>query len=168
MSMYFFVGLILVLFIFCLIKNLPAYTYFSKGAKEAIDICVNSFPFLVSIFIFIEMLYISGLSSAVGNFLSPFFGIFGIPSELSELVLLRPFTGSGSIAILDKICTDFGADSYIARSAAVMVSSSDTLFYITAIYFGTVKAKKLSYTIPVALFACFVSSVLSCLFCKIM
>lgn len=168
MTIYIFIGLLIVLFVFCLIKNLPAYTYFTKGAKEAVDICVSTFPFLVAIFIVVELFRVSGLATVFAKSMEPILNFFGVPKELAELIIIKPFSGSGSTAILSDCIKTYGADSYISRCACVMMSTSETLFYITAVYFGSVKQKKLLYAIPVSLMASFVGAIVACLLCKIM
>lgn len=168
MTAYFFVALLTILFIFCIIKNLPAYTYFTQGAKEAINICASTFPYLVAIFIAVELFKISGLSSLLSNLMSPILSFFGIPPELSELLIIKPFSGSGSLALLNECIEKYGANSYIARCASVLMSTSETLFYITAVYFSTVGSKKLKYAIPVSLIASFFGAVIACALCRVM
>ena len=168
MTIYIFTGSLLLLFLFCLIKNLPAYTYFTTGAKEAINICTNTFPSLVAIFIVVELFRISGLSSTFAKALSPVLSFFGIPNELAELIIIKPFSGSGSIAILDNCIATYGANSYIAKCASVLMSTSETLFYITAVYFGTVGPKKLKFAIPVSLFASFIGTIVACALCRVL
>ena len=168
MTIYIFIGLLVVLFAFCLVKNLPAYTYFTKGAQEAVDICVSTFPFLVAIFIVVELFRVSGLSAMFADAISPILSFFGVPKELAELIIIKPFSGSGSTAILADCIKTYGADSYISRCACVLMSTSETLFYITAVYFGSVKQKKLAYAIPVSLIASFVGAIVACLLCRVM
>jgi len=167
MTSYLFVGLLLLLFVFCIIKNLPAYSYFADGAKDALELCTNTFPYLVAIFVAVELFKSSGLSEILANALSPFLSFVGIPPELSELLIIKPFSGSGSLALLSSCIQKYGANSYIARCASVLMSTSETLFYITAVYFGTVGTKKLKYAIPVSLFASFVGAIVACALCRI-
>ena len=168
MTLYIFVGLLIVLFVFCLVKNLPAYSYFTAGAKEAIDLCTSTFPFLVAIFVVVELFRVSGLSALFATALEPVLGVFGIPKQLAELIIIKPFSGSGSMAILSDCIKTYGADSYVARCASVLMSTSETLFYITAVYFGSVKQKKLSYAIPVSLISGFVGAIVACLLCRVL
>ena len=121
----------------------------------------------VAIFVIIELFRASGISAYLQKIISPVFTIFGIPSELCELIVLKPFSGSGSLALLSDIFTHYGVDSYIGRCASVIISSSETVFYVTSVYFSKTKVKNLGYAIPLALFVTFLSSILACLFCKI-
>ena len=109
-----------------------------------------------------------GLIFYLSSFLSPVFSFLGIPKELCELVLIRPFSGSASLAILEEIYDSFGADSYVSRCASTIMGSSETVFYIATIYFSQTKAKRLMYAIPVALFCTFVGAIISCLVCRAM
>ena len=86
---------------------------------------------------------------------------------LIELVLLRPFTGSGSLALLSEIFNTYGTDSYIGRCASVIIGSSETVFYVSAVYFAKTSVKKLSYAIPVSLIATFIGAIVSCLLVRI-
>ena len=168
MAVYIIPVFLLILFIVCIIKNINAYDCFAKGAREAVDLCIRTFPLLVAIFGAVELFSISGLADKLGELLSPVFGFFGIPKELVNFLVLRPFTGSGSIAMVSEIYATYGPDSYIARCASVIMSCTETVFYVTAVYFSSTKVKKLGYTIPVALISCFIGSIIACLICKIM
>jgi len=121
---------------------------------------------LVAIFVLVELFKLSGLSQVVASFLSPALQFLGIPSELVEFMVIRPFSGSGSMAILSELYATYGADSYVSRCASVIVSSTDTVFYIIAVYFSTTQIKKLKGTILLALLSCFIGSILACLICK--
>ncbi len=167
MTTYFFIGLLLILFLFCLIKNLPAYSYFTDGAKEGINICVSSFPYLVAIFIAVELFRVSGLSTLFANIMSPILSFFNVPPQLGELIIIKPFSGSGSTAILNDCIETYGPNSYIAKCAATIMNTSETLFYITAVYFGQVGPKKLAYTVLVCLFSSFVGAIVACAFCRV-
>lgn len=109
----------------------------------------------------------SGLSDFLIKCISPLFNLLGIPSEVCELVLLRPFSGSGSISLLSDLIIKYGADSYIARCACTILGSSETLFYVSAIYFADSKLKNIAPAITISLIGNFVSAIFSCLFCKL-
>ena len=166
MAIYIVPAFILVLCVFCLVKNINAYSCFAKGAGEAVDLAIKTFPLLVAIFCAVELFKLSGLADVVSNFLAPVFGALGIPQELTNFLVLRPFSGSGSIAMVSEIYDLYGADSYIAKCASVIMGSSETIFYVTAIYFSTTKVKKLGYIIPVALVSTIFGSVFACFICR--
>ena len=159
--------ILIALLVYSLIKNIPAYDYFAQGAKTSFSLVYSIFPYLVAIFIFIEAINASGIGESIANFLSPVLNFLGIPPALSKIVLLRPFSGSGSLALIKEIYTTFGADSLEGRCASVVVAASDTIFYCTAIYLSTVKIKKLKWLIPVCLVASVSGTVVACLLVRL-
>ena len=158
---------ILILCIFCLIKNINGYDAFVKGAKSSIDVNNNIFPYLVAIFLAVELFKASGLSSLLANFLTPMFNFLGIPSELVDFLVLRPFSGSGSLAMLSEIFTTCGVDSYPAKCASVIMSCTETVFYVVALYFSQTQIKKLGPIVPIALISSFIGSIFACLVCRL-
>ena len=168
MSVYIVPIFLIFLLLYASFKNLNTYNIFVNGAKGAIDLVVSIFPYIVAIMASVALMRVSGLMDLLTSLISPVFNLLGIPPEVSELVLLRPFTGSGSFALLNDIYTTYGADSYIARCASVIAGSSETVFYVATVYFSGTKVKKLLYAIPCALVASFASAILSCLLCRIM
>ena len=160
--------LFLFLFAYCLYKHINTYETFVKGAKGAIKLVVDIFPFIASILIAVALLRVSGITDMLARLLSPVFNALGIPPELCELVLLRPFTGSGSYGILENIFTTYGADSYISRCACVIMGCSETIFYVATVYISQTKVKKLFYAIPVALACSLIGTILACLICKVL
>ena len=167
MSDYILPILFLLLFLYCIYKRINTYQHFVKGAKGAIRLVVDIFPFIASILIAVALLRVSGITTLLVKLLSPIFNLLGIPPQLCELVLLRPFTGSGSYGILENIFTTYGADSYISRCASVIMGCSETIFYVATIYISQTKVKKLLYAIPVALICSLVGTIIACLLCRI-
>ncbi len=168
MSAYILPILFLLLIIYCIYKRINTYDHFVKGAKGAIKLVVDIFPFIASIMIAVALLRVSGITTWLTSLLTPVFNFLGIPPELTELVLLRPFTGSGSYALLENVLTTYGADSYISRCACVIMGCSETIFYVATVYFSQTRVKKLLYAIPVALVCSLVGTILACLICKVM
>ena len=168
MSKYFIPVLFFIIFVFSLIKRVKPYEAFTTGAKSAVPFAVNIFPYLVSIFVLTELFEVSGISNALSQFLSPVFKLLGIPTELTKLVLIKPFSGNGSLAILAEIFETYGVDSYLARCACVIYGSSETVFYIAAVYFAGAKTKKLTAPIVISLIASFFSCVFACFICRIL
>lgn len=167
MSAYILPILFILLFIYCIYKRLNTYDHFVKGAKGAIKLVVDIFPFIASIMIAVALLRVSGITSWLTQLLSPIFNTLGVPPELTELVLLRPFTGSGSYALLEDVLVTYGADSYISRCACVIMGCSETIFYVATVYFSQTNVKKLLYAIPVALLCSIVGTILACLLCRV-
>ena len=148
-------------------KKKDAYGMFVEGSKGAIELMVSVFPYLLTVMMAVEVFRVSGVSAAVATFISPVMRCIGIPAELTELMLLRPLSGAGSMAILDNVYTLYGADTYIGRCASVIYGSSETIFYIAAIYMSRVEFKRLRYAIPVALIATFIGCIVGCLLLRV-
>lgn len=166
MSSYILPLIFLALFCFCYVKKVNTYDTFVKGAKKSISLVVDIFPYIATIIIAVALLRESGITSILAQCLSPIFNFLGIPTELVELVLLRPFTGAGSYGLLENVLTQYGPDSYISRCACVILGCSETIFYVTTVYFSQTKVKKLLYAVPVALICATVGSVFACFICK--
>lgn len=158
----------ILVFAFAAIKKVRIYDEFSAGVSEAVKFTFSLIPCLAAIFMMCELFEASGLSAAFTRLLSPVFGGLGIPKELTKLVLIKPFSGSGSMAYLNEIIENYGADSYIARCACVCYGSSETVFYISAVYFAGLKVKKLAAPVIIVLIATLLTTIIACLICKIM
>lgn len=167
-SMYILPSLLILLIIVCIVKKVKVYDCFLLGAKDALDLVTDVFPYIASIFVCIETFKASGLSSIVSGWLAKPLAYIGIPSEVAEILLLVPLSGNGTIAILEDIITKYGADSYIARCASVIAGGSETIFYISAVYFSACKVKKLRYAIPVSLFCTLLGALIACALCRFM
>ena len=168
MSVYVLPAFIALNFLICALRRVPVFNAFIDGAKGALLLARDVFPYLAAVLIAVELYQASGLSSVMASFLSPAFNFLGIPPELTELIMVRPMSGSGSIALLSNVFERFGADSYPARSASVIVGSSETVFYVAALYVGGTKVKKYRGALGIALVATFVGTVTSCLLCRLM
>ena len=167
MSRFYVPILFLIIFFYSICKKVKPYDAFTDGAKTAMPFAISVFPYLVSILVLTELFESSGLSKVVCDFISPFFNLLGIPNELSKLVLIKPFSGSGSRALVADIYKTYGVDSYIARCASVIYGSSETVFYIAAVYFAGAKTKKLFLPIIISLVSTGISCVFACFVCHI-
>ena len=166
MSKYIIPTLILALILYSVIKKNNTYNSFVIGAKSSFDLVLTAFPYIVAIFVAVEVFNVSGLSVVFADFVSPFFQFFGIPKELSQLVVLKNFTGCGSLALLENIFATYGVDSYIARAGCCIAGCSEAIFYITAVYFVKTKVTKFRYAIPVGIVANFLGAVVGCFVCR--
>ena len=115
-----------------------------------------------------KLFEVSGLENALSRWLSPLFSFTGIPNEITPLLLVKPFSGSGAIATLSEIFARYGVDSYAARCACVAYGSSETIFYIGAVYFAGLKRKKLTLALCIAVFSYLLSVVLCCGLCRVL
>lgn len=153
------VGIILV----GLIKKVPVYESFVSGAKEGFDIAVRIIPYLVAILFAIGMFRASGAMDFLIYLLSPVFSWMGVSPEIIGMAIVRPLSGSGSVGILADLITQFGEDSLVVKMAATMFGSTETTFYVIAVYFGAVGIKKVRYALKVGLMADFTGIVASIL-----
>lgn len=166
MSKYIIPSLIILLLLYSLIKKKNAYNSFVVGAKSSFDLVLTSFPYIATIFIALEIFDVSGLSVIFADFVSPFFSIFGIPKELSQLIILKNFSGCGALANLENIFATYGVDSYLARAGCVICGCSEAIFYVTAVYFSKTKVTKFRYAVVVGVLANLIGAIAGCLLCK--
>lgn len=146
-SIFFIPIMFTVIIIHGVSKRAPVYDYFIEGAKDGIKTAAELLPFIIAIFVGIEALVSSGAMDFLQKSLSPVLDIFGIPKELTSLILLRPISGSGSLALVERIVSLYGADSLIGRAAAVMTGTCETVFYVLAVYFGATAVKKIRHSL---------------------
>ena len=149
------------------IKKVNVYSCFTSGIESALKFVLSLLPCLAAVFMMCALFEASGLSELMIKLTSPAFSFFGVPEELTKLILIKPLSGSGSLAYLTEILNEYGADSYIARCACVCYGSSETVFYISAVYFAGMKAKGLMKPIVISLFSALVATVLACALCQI-
>lgn len=138
-----------------LIKGVPVYEEFVEGAKEGFRVAVLIIPYLVAILFAIGMFRASGAMEFLTDLLSPLLGLIGIPGEILPMALIRPLTGSGSAAIVVDMIEQFGEDSILVKIAGTMFGSTETTFYVIAVYFGAVNVKKTRHAVPAGLLADF-------------
>ena len=138
---------------FALSRRVDIFSAMVKGAKDGLGVAVGILPGLVALLTAVYMLRASGAMEAAAELLSPLFELLGIPSECAALMLLRPVSGSGALAIGAEIMETYGTDSFIGRCAAVMLGSTETSFYVIAVYFGATGIKKSRHAVPAALMA---------------
>lgn len=134
-----------------LFRKVKVYDVFIDGAKEGFGVAVNIIPFLVGLLVAIGMFRASGAMDLLTGALKPVMLATGFPAELFPLAILRTLTGSGSLAFTTDLVTTYGADSMIGRMAATMYGSSETTFYVLAVYFGAVAVKRTRHAVPAAL-----------------
>ena len=134
-----------------MIRKIKVYDVFIEGAKEGFQVAVRIIPFLVGILVAIGMFRASGAMDILTNALRPLTTATGFPADLVPLAILRTLSGSGSLAFTTDLVKRFGPDSVIGRTAATMYGSSETTFYVLAVYFGSVGVKRTRHAIPAAL-----------------
>lgn len=140
-------------FVYAAIKRVDVFEAFCEGAADGLKTCMDILPALVLLLVCIGMFRASGAVEALTTLLRPLCNAVGFPSEVVPLVILRPFSGSGAMAVYNEIAAAVGADTFAERVAAVLIGSSETTFYTVAVYFSAVKVKKTRYAVPAALTA---------------
>ena len=137
-------------------KKENAYSILLEGASEGLEVLKSILPALVLLMTAVHMLRSSGAAELLSSLLAPCFSFFGIPPETALLVLIRPISGSAALAVGAELMAEYGVDSQIGRTVAVMLGSTETTFYTVSVYFGAAGISKTRYTIPAALFADFI------------
>ena len=137
------------------------------GANEGLKGTFSLIPVLVLIMTATSMFRASGACDILTEYLKGFTSLLGIPSELTSLIIIRPLSGSGSTALLTDTFDKYGPDSFIGICASIMCASSDTVFYVTALYTSAVGAKGSSRVLPCALIVMLIGTVLSCLIARL-
>lgn len=151
---FFVIPLILVGFpLYGLYKRVPVYESFVEGAKEGFQVAVRIIPYLVAILFAIAMFRASGAMDFLVAALDPILSRIGFPGEVVPMAIIRPLTGSGSAAIVVDMINQYGEDSILVKMAAVMFGSTETTFYVIAVYFGAVNIKKTRHALPAGLTA---------------
>ena len=136
-----------------LFKRVPVYEEFVTGAKEGFQVAVNIIPYLVAILFAVAMFRASGAMDLFVNGLRPFLEPLGWPPEVLPMVITRPLTGSGSAGIMLDLINRYGSDSIIVKTAATMFGSTETTFYVIAVYFGAVNIRKTRHAVAAGLIA---------------
>lgn len=136
-----------------LFKKVPVYESFIEGGKEGFSLAVRIIPYIVAILFAIGMFRASGAMEALAAFLGPVLSFIGMPAEVLPMAIVRPLTGSGSVAIVADLEAQFGASHIATRMAATMFGSTETTFYVIAVYFGAVNVSRTRHALPAGLIA---------------
>lgn len=151
-----------------LIKRVPIYEVFTDGAKEGFKVSVNIIPYLVAIIVAISMLRASGIIEFIGGICAPLFLKFNIPVDVTPIMIVRSLSGSAALGIFSDIAHSLGAENYATTLSAVMVGSSETTFYVLAVYFGAVGISKLRYAVLVGILADIIGIIAAITVCNAM
>lgn len=134
-------------------KKENAYDLLLTGGAEGLKILMSLVPALVLLLTAVTMLRASGAFELISSFVAPLFHLLGIPPETAILVLIRPISGSAALAVGTELMAQYGVDSQIGRTVAIMLGSTETTFYTISVYFGAAGIQKTRYTVPAALLA---------------
>ncbi len=150
-SLFFIPAVLSVVIGYGLYRRAPIYDYFIEGVKEGLQSAVEILPFIIAIFVGIAAVVSSGAMEFLQDLAAPLFQAFGVPKELTSLIILRPVSGSGSMGVLEHVLSTYGPDSFVGRCASVMTGSCETVFYVFAVYFGVTSVKRMRHCLPVGL-----------------
>ena len=159
---------ILIIIIYGLIEKQQVFDIFLDGAKEGLQIVVNIFPTLLGLFLSINVLRESGIIDAIAKIALPLLNLLKFPSEILPLALLRPISGSASMAVATDIMSRYGVDSLIGLMTSTIMGSTETTLYTIALYTSAVKIKKTRFVLFAALLADFAGMLTSVIFWRIM
>jgi len=159
---------ILIIIVYGLIEKKSVFDIFLEGAKEGLQIVINIFPTLLGLFLSINILKASGIIDAITHLALPLLNLLKVPAEILPLALLRPISGSASMAVATNIMNNFGVDSLIGLISSTIMGSTETTLYTIALYTSAVKIKKTRFVLIAALLADFVGMLTSVIFWRIM
>ncbi|MBP3923652.1 spore maturation protein [bacterium] len=160
--------IIILILTLALFKKIPLYEVFTEGAKDGFRVSVNIIPYLVAIMVGISMFRASGAIEVLAGLFSSALDKFNVPVDVFPLMIVRSMSGSAALGVFSDIVHNSGADSYAAKLAAVMVGSSETTFYVLAVYFGAVGISKYRYAVWVGILADIIGIFAAIFVCKLM
>ena len=139
--------------LYALTRKVKVYPAFLEGAKAGFETGVKIIPPLVAVIVALGMLRASGALDALAWALAPVLGPLGVPASVLPLVVIRPMSGGGALGVVGDVLRAEGPDSYAGRLVSVMAGSTETTFYVLAVYFGSVNIRKTRYALTCGLFA---------------
>ena len=149
--------------VYGLVKRTDVFSEFTDGVKEGLHTVYDIFPSLFCLVVAVGAFRASGAAEALTSLIAPALETAGFPAGCASMLILRPFSGSGAIALFEQILSEHGADSFTGRVASVILGSSETTFYTISVYFAAVKAKKTRYALAAALIGDFTCAAVSAL-----
>ncbi len=152
-SLYAIPVIIVSIVLYGMFKKVAVYETFTDGAKEGFTTAVTIIPFLVGMLVAIGVFRASGALDLITGALAPITELIGMPGEVVPMALIRPLSGGGASGVMNELFTTYGPDSLIGRMASVMNGSTETTFYVLAVYFGAVGVKKSRHALPAGLIA---------------
>jgi len=136
-----------------MIKKIPVYETFTEGAKDGFDVAIKIIPYLVAILVGISMLRASGIIEFCAHIAGGLLNKFAIPVDVLPVMIVRSLSGSAALGIFSDIANNLGPDAYATKLSAIIVGSSETTFYVLAVYFGSVGISKVRYAMLVGILA---------------
>lgn len=160
--------MVLIILIHGYVKGIDMYSAFIEGAKEGMKTTFRIVPYLIAIFIAVGIFRGSHALNMFTDILAPITNFLGIPREILPLVILRPISGSGALGIVKDIIEHYGVDSFPAVVAAVMMGSSETIFYTISLYFGSIGVEDHRHTLKAALLSYLISIFITIFICGLL
>ncbi|MFV0416962.1 MAG: nucleoside recognition domain-containing protein [Chthoniobacterales bacterium] len=154
--------------LFAALRGVAVYEEFVNGAKEGFQVALRIIPFLVAILAAIAMFREAGGIALVAAGLAPVLAFLGVPADILPLVFIRPLSGSGALGVFSELVQTHGADSLVARMGATIMGSTETTFYVLAVYFGSVAIKRTRHAVPAGLLADACGAVAAIIICRMM
>lgn len=159
--------MVLFIIVYGIKHKVNVYDEFLNGATESFEMVLKIFPCLLAMILGINIFLKSGIVELLYNVINPFFKLINIPTQIFPMIIMRPISGTSTLAILNDLFKTYGPDSFIGRLASIIQGSTDTTFYVLTLYFGSIGIKKIRYSMIAGLFADFVGITAAILISKI-
>jgi spore maturation protein SpmA len=153
--------------LYAALRKVPVYEEFVEGAKEGFNVAIRIIPFLIAIMVAVGMFREAGGIQIISNALGGLLKTIGFPVELLPIVLMRPLSGGGTTGLFRDLVSQLGPDNIITRMAGTIMGSTETTFYVIAVYFGSVAVRRTRHAVPAGLIADLTGVVLSIIICRI-
>lgn len=160
--LFFIVGIPL----YAAIKKVNVFDSFIIGAKQGFETSISIIPYLIAMMVAIGMLRASGFFGLMNQLLAPALELIGMPPDILPLALIRPFSGSASTGVMAELIHEHGGNSLISKMAATMMGSTETTFYVIAVYFGSIGIRRTRHAIPAGLLADLAGVIASVWICR--
>lgn len=167
LSNLFFLGMVVGIPAYAQTQKINLFDSFLEGAKGGIDLIIKIIPYMVAMLVAIGMFRASGALDALGRVLEPILNRLGMPVDVLPLALVRPFSGSAANGVMADVIAQHGGNAFVSKLAATMMGSTETTFYVVAIYFGAVNIQRTRHAIPAGLFADFVGVMAAVFICRL-
>lgn len=149
-------------------KKVRVYEVFIEGAKDGFTTAIRIIPYLVAMLFAIGIFRASGAMDVLVSVIEPLTNLIGMPPETLPMAMMRPLSGSGSLGIMTELMKTHGPDSFIGVLSSTLYGSSETTFYILAVYFGSVNIKKIRHAVPVGLLADLAGILAAVFICRVL
>lgn len=160
--------LVLFIIIYGVKEKVNVYDEFLNGATESFDMILKIFPCLLAMILGINIFLKSGVVNLLYSLINPLFELINVPTQIFPMMIMRPISGTSTLAILNDLFKTYGPDSFIGRLGSIIQGATDTTFYVLTLYFGSIGIKKIRYSLVAGLFADFVGIVAAVIIAKIL